>query len=77
MPEVPDTGSLHDDVRAFLRALLASGQEASRALAAVWGEIPTNAELRQAWHKGLVGMLTRCMRVIVTRAGRVAWRKRP
>jgi len=32
VPEVPDTGSLHDDVRAFLRALLASRQEASRAV---------------------------------------------
>jgi AcrR family transcriptional regulator len=68
VPEVPDTGSLPGDVRAFLRALLASRQEASRALAAVSGEITTNAELRQAWHKGLAGMLTGCMRVIVTRA---------
>ena len=44
------------------------GRRPARALAAVSGEITTNAELRQAWHKGLAGMLTRCMRVIVTRA---------
>lgn len=68
VPEVPDTGTLPGDVRAFLRALLASRQEAARALAAVSGEITTNAELRKAWHKGLAGVLTACMRVIVTRA---------
>jgi AcrR family transcriptional regulator len=68
VPEIPDTGSLPEDVRVFLAGLLASRQEASRALAAVAGEISTNPELRQAWHRGLAGTLTRCMRVIVSRA---------
>jgi len=42
--------------------------EASRALAAVAGEIATNPTLRKAWHRGLAGMLTGCLRTIVSRA---------
>jgi AcrR family transcriptional regulator len=68
VPEVPDTGSLPSDMRAFLGALLASRSAASRALSAVSGEIASNPELRKAWHRGLAGMLTGCMRTIVTRA---------
>jgi AcrR family transcriptional regulator len=68
VPQVPDTGSLPGDMRAFLSALLRSRQEASRALAAVSGEIATNPELRQAWHRGLAGMLTGCLRQILARA---------
>ncbi len=68
VPEVPDSGSLPGDMRAFLRALLVSRQEAGRALAAVSGEIATNPELRRAWHRGLAGMLTSCLRTIVSRA---------
>jgi AcrR family transcriptional regulator len=68
VPEVPDTGSLPGDMRAFLAALLRSRAEASRALVAVSGEIATNPELRKAWHRGLAGILTGCMREIVGRA---------
>ena len=68
VPEVPDTGSLPGDMRAFLQAVLRSRHEASRAIAAVSGEIITNPELREAWHRGLAGTLTDCLRVIVTRA---------
>lgn len=68
VPEVPDTGSLPGDMRAFLRALLASRNSAARALAGVSSEIVTNPELRQAWHRGLGGMLTGCAREIITRA---------
>jgi AcrR family transcriptional regulator len=68
LPQVPDTGSLPGDMRAFLSALLRSRQEVSRALAAVSGEIATNPELRQAWHRGLAGMLTGCLRQILARA---------
>jgi AcrR family transcriptional regulator len=67
VPEVPDTGSLPGDMRVFLGGLLRSRGEASRALAAVSGEIATNPELRQAWHRGLAGMLTGCLRLIVDR----------
>jgi AcrR family transcriptional regulator len=68
VPEVPDTGSLPGDMRVFLAALLRSRDEASRALAAVSGEIATNPQLRKAWHRGLAGMLTGCLRAIVARA---------
>jgi AcrR family transcriptional regulator len=65
---VPDTGSLPGDMRTFLRALLRSRNAAQRALAGVSSEIATNPELRAAWHRGLGGMLTGCVREIVTRA---------
>lgn len=68
VPDVPDTGTLPGDMRAFLRALLASRNAAERALAGVSSEIATNPGLRQAWHRGLGGMLTGCIREIVTRA---------
>jgi AcrR family transcriptional regulator len=68
VPEVPDTGSLPGDMRMFLRAVLRSRGEAARALAAVSGEIATNPQLRKAWHRGLAGMLTGCLRTIVSRA---------
>lgn len=68
VPPVPDTGSLPGDMRTFLQAMLRSRNQASRALAAVSGEIATNPELRKAWHRGLAGMLTGCLRTIVTRA---------
>ena len=68
VPQVPDTGSLPGDMRAFLRALLRSKSEASRALAGVSGEITSNPALRKAWHLGLGGTLTACFRQIVTRA---------
>lgn len=68
VPEVPDTGSLPGDMRAFLGALLRSRAAASRALQVVSGEIASNPELRRAWHRGLAGMLTGCLRSIVVRA---------
>jgi AcrR family transcriptional regulator len=68
VPEVPDTGSLPGDMRVFLTGLLRARGEASRALAAVSGEIATNPQLRQAWHRGLAGMLTGCLRQILDRA---------
>jgi AcrR family transcriptional regulator len=68
VPEVPDTGSLARDMRVFLTGLLRSRGEASQALSAVSGEIATNPELRQAWHRGLAGMLTGCLRQIIDHA---------
>jgi hypothetical protein len=67
VPEIPDTGSLPGDMRAFLRALLNSRHTASRALSGVGAEIASNPELRAAWHRGLAGMLTGCLRAIVVR----------
>jgi AcrR family transcriptional regulator len=68
VPDIPDTGSLPGDMRDFLRALLRSRNAAQRALAGVSSEIATNPELRKAWHQGLGGTLTGCVREILTRA---------
>jgi AcrR family transcriptional regulator len=68
VPGVPDTGSLPGDMRAFLSALLRSRGTAERAMSAVSGEIASNPELRKAWRQDLAGMLTGCVREIVTRA---------
>ena len=68
VPEVPDTGNLPEDMRAFLKALLRAKSEAGRALAAVSGEIASNPALRKAWHLGIGGTITGCLRQIVVRA---------
>jgi AcrR family transcriptional regulator len=68
VPEVPDTGTLPGDMRAFLRALLRTYGAASRAMAAVVGEVANHPELRAAWRQGLSSALTDCLREIVERA---------
>src|SRR5262249_3971401 len=45
VPDVPDTGCLREDMRAFLQALLRSKSAAQQAVAAVTGEIASNPEL--------------------------------
>jgi AcrR family transcriptional regulator len=67
VPEVPDTGSLREDMWLFLRALLRSRGAAAQTLAAVSGEVASNPELREAWHRGLAGTLAACLRTIVER----------
>ena len=68
VPDVPNTGSLREDVRTFLRALLRSKTAAQRAVAAVTGEIASNPELAKAWRQGVAGTLLACTRSIVERA---------
>ena len=68
VPEVPDTGSLRDDMRTFLRALLRGKSAGARALAAVTGEIASNPELRAAWRKTVSATLTGCVREILEHA---------
>jgi AcrR family transcriptional regulator len=68
VPEVPDTGSLREDMLAFLLGLLRGKSAGARALAAVTGEIASNPELRKAWRLSLVRTLSDCVRVIVERA---------
>src|SRR5262249_32675094 len=67
-PDVPDTGSLPGDMRTFLRALLRTFSTASRAMAAVMGEVGGHPELRTAWRQGVTAALTDCVREIVERA---------
>src|SRR5260221_8528121 len=68
VPDVPDTGSLREDMRAFLTALLRSKSAAQPAVAAVTGEIASNPELAKAWRQGVAGTLLTCVREIVDRA---------
>jgi AcrR family transcriptional regulator len=68
VPDVPDTGSLGDDMLTFLRALLRAKSAAQRAVAAVTSEISSNPELRTAWRRSVAGTLAACVRVIVDRA---------
>ena len=75
VPDVPDTGSLPGDMRTFLRALLRTFGRASRAMAAVMGEVGGHPELRTAWRQGVAAALTDCVREIVERA--VARRELP
>jgi AcrR family transcriptional regulator len=68
VPDVPDTGSLREDMRAFLQALLRRKSAAQQAVAAVSGEIASNPELARAWRQGVAGTLLACTRMIVERA---------
>jgi AcrR family transcriptional regulator len=68
VPDVPDTGSLREDMLAFLQALLRRKAAGARALAAVIGEVNSNPELRQAWRRGVEGTLVACVRQIVEHA---------
>jgi AcrR family transcriptional regulator len=68
VPRLPDTGSLPDDMRTFLRSLLRGYESAGQAVAAVSGEIASNPELRQAWRRTMTGTLWAGVRVILERA---------
>ncbi|MEO3857968.1 TetR/AcrR family transcriptional regulator [Acrocarpospora sp. B8E8] len=68
VPDIPDTGSLAEDMRRFLRALLRGEHRGSQALAAVSGEIANNPQLREAFRGGMTGTLVNSLRTIVTRA---------
>ena len=70
VPDIPATGSLREDMRAFLRELLRSKTAAQRAIAAVTGEIASNPELAKAWRQGVAGSLVACTQEIVERATR-------
>src|SRR5262249_34348980 len=69
VPDVPDTGSLPGDMRTFLRALLRTFGTASRAMAAVIGEVGSHPELRTAWRRGVAAAVTGCGGEIAGRAG--------
>lgn len=68
VPDVPETGSLREDMRTFLRALVRGKPAAQRALSAVTGEIASHPELRRAWRQGVEETLLARLRLIVERA---------
>jgi AcrR family transcriptional regulator len=68
MPEIPDTGTLHQDMQLYLCELARSHHAAERALAAVSSEMATNPELRHAFRAGVAGRQLASVRIMVTRA---------
>lgn len=68
VPEIPDTGSLPEDMRHFLHALLRGKHRGTRALAAVSGETASNPQLREAFRAGMTATLVESLRTLVTRA---------
>jgi hypothetical protein len=68
VPKLPDTGSLAEDMRSYLHALLRGYKSAGQAVAAVNGEVASNPELRRAWRRTMTGTLWAGVRVILERA---------
>lgn len=68
VPDIPDTGSLAEDMRRFLHALLHGKHRGTQALAAVSGETASNPQLREAFRAGMTGTLVQSLRTIVDRA---------
>jgi AcrR family transcriptional regulator len=65
--DVPDTGSVHDDVLSFLRAIVRTKRTESELLAAVSAEVGCNPELSEAFRKEFLGGLQARLRTIVQR----------
>jgi AcrR family transcriptional regulator len=69
VPEVPDTGSLHLDMGAFLRELVHSHEAGfARAASAVSGEVASNPDLREAFRYSVIGTVSDRVRTTVARA---------
>src|SRR5438132_12169584 len=65
VPEVPDTGSLREDMLRFLLALLRGKAAGQQALAAATGELDRNLELRMASHQRQAGTLSAYLHRVV------------
>jgi AcrR family transcriptional regulator len=68
VPELPDCGSLHSDIRTFLQDLVRNRGVASRAVSALSGEIASNPDLRKAWRAKVSGDLEGSVRRLIQRA---------
>jgi AcrR family transcriptional regulator len=66
--EVPDTGSLTQDMRQFLHALLRRRDPASTTLPAIAGEAVRNPQLRQVLRRAMTAAVPASVRTIVQRA---------
>jgi AcrR family transcriptional regulator len=66
--DVPDTGSLAEDMRQFLHALIRRRDPASTALPAVAGEAIRNPELRDVFRRAITAAVPAAARTIVERA---------
>jgi AcrR family transcriptional regulator len=69
VPDVPDTGTLRQDMQRYLRALVRSHAAGfARAASAVSGEVMTNPELREAFRHSLIATVSESVGLIVGRA---------
>lgn len=69
VPEAPDTGSLRQDMREFLTALVRSHDSGfARAASAVTGEVANNPALRGAFRHSVIGTVSDRVRTMVVRA---------
>jgi AcrR family transcriptional regulator len=66
--EVPDTGSLAQDMRQFLRALVRRRDPASTALPAIASEAVRNPQLREVFRRAMTAAVPAAVRTIVQRA---------
>lgn len=69
LSEPPDTGTLAEDMRGFLRSLVRLHEAGfARAASAVSGEVLTNAALREAFRHSLIATVTARVATVVNRA---------
>jgi AcrR family transcriptional regulator len=66
--EVPDTGSLAEDMRHLLHALVRRRDPASTALPAIAGEAVRNPQLREVFRRAITAAVPAAVRTIVQRA---------
>jgi AcrR family transcriptional regulator len=65
--QVPDTGSVHDDMLGFLRAIVRTKRTETEVLSAIGAEVACNAELAEAFRTVFLGGLHAQLRTIVQR----------
>ncbi len=64
---LPDTGTVHDDMLAYLRAMVRTRQAESEVIAAVGQEVATNEELAKALRQEIFPVLSTPVAAIIRR----------
>jgi AcrR family transcriptional regulator len=64
---VPDTGSVHDDMLAYLRSIVRTRRTESEVLEAIGHEVAANAELGQALRQEILPVVSRPLATIIQR----------
>lgn len=68
VPGIPDTGSLAEDMNVFLTDLVRQRDPGTGALAAVAGEAASNAEMHEAFQRGVSRTLAERLYIILQHA---------
>jgi AcrR family transcriptional regulator len=64
---LPDTGTVHDDMLAYLRAIVRTRRTESEVLSAIGHEVASNAELAKALRQEILPVLSRPVVTIIRR----------